>query len=219
MPMSIVTLPILCDVTADRNCGFMSLSLLTASCDTACTFRHFDWKWLRPLHFLHTLPHAGNSFFSFSSFFALMRSATNVTALNKVLSSTLIWTQCFLPRLVGIDFPPVSPTDLWRLYVILSMCAPAISFVCLLVSSCARQTSTAFCRSSAFSRRGSSCTLSVTDNTILSRNFRSFISPKLHKFARGLKSVRNEVKGSWYVMFQNRCDFVWSRATILCKIV
>ena len=69
MPMSIVTLPILCDVTADSNCDFMSLSLLTASCDIACTFRHFDWKWLRPLHFLHTLPHAGNSFLLFFFFF------------------------------------------------------------------------------------------------------------------------------------------------------
>ena len=124
------------------------------------------------------------------------------------------WTKSCLPLLSGLLssrlscecwLPPVSPTDLWRLDVTLSMCAPAISFVCLQASSCARQMSTAFCRSSVFSRRSSSCTLSVTENTILSRNILSLISPKLHKFARDLKSVRNELKGSWYVMFQNRC--------------
>ena len=56
--------------------------------------------------------------------------------------------------------------------------------------------STAFCRSSVFSRRSSSYILSVPENTILSRNILSFISPKLHEFARDLKSVRNESKGS-----------------------
>ena len=106
----------------------------------------------------------------------------------------------FPPCLVGVDFPQ-SPLQIYDDLMSLYRCAPAISFVCLLVSSWARQMSTAFCRSSFFSRRSSSCILSVPENTILSHNILSFISPKLHKFARDLKSVRNESKGSWYVMF------------------
>ena len=108
---------------------------------------------------------------------------------------------CFPPAcLVGVDFTQ-SPLQIYDDLMSLYPCAPAISFVCLLVSSWARQMSTAFCRSSVFSRRSSSYILSVPENTILSRNILSFISPKLHEFARDLKSVRNESKGSWYVMF------------------
>ena len=93
----------------------------------------------------------------------------------------------------GCWLPPVSPTDLWRLDVTWSVCAPAISFFYLLESSCARQMFTAFCRFSVFSRRSSSCIFSVTENTILPRNILSFISPKLHKFARDLRYVTNEL--------------------------
>ena len=57
---------------------------------------------------------------------ALMRSATKVTVLNKILSSTLIWT-CFPPRLVGVDFPLVSPTK---------SCLPLLSGLLLSSTSC-----------------------------------------------------------------------------------
>ena len=89
---------------------------------------------------------------------------------------------CFPLCLVGVDFPQ-SPLQTYDDLMSLYQCVPLPSFVCLLVSSCARQMFMAFCRS-----RCSSCILSVTENTILSRNIQSFISPQLHKFARDLKS-------------------------------
>ena len=105
-----------------------------------------------------------------------------ITVLNKVLSSTLFWTLTFLLVLWVADFPQ-SPLQTYDALMSLYQCVPLPSFVCLLVSSCARQMFMAFCRS-----RCRSCILSVTENTILSRNIRSFISPQLHKFARDLKS-------------------------------
>ena len=89
---------------------------------------------------------------------------------------------CFPPCLVSADFPQ-SPLQTYDALMSLYQCVPLPSFVCLLVSSCARQMFMALCRS-----RCSSCILSVTENIILSRNIRSFISPQLHKFARDLKS-------------------------------
>ena len=122
--------------------------------------------------------------------FALMRSATKVTVLNKVtaLNSLVFpsYLDCFPPAcLASADFPQ-SPLQICD-DVSLSMCALAIFFVflvCLLVSSRTWQMSTAFCRSTVFSCRSSSCAVSITKNTILSHNILPFISSKLHKFAR-----------------------------------
>ena len=209
------TTPItLCDITANRNFGFMSSPLLTTCVDSACTFLHFGLKWFKPLHFLYTLPHAG--------WLVFLHSYYNSYSLVQSLVFHSYLESCFLPCWEVVQLPPVSPTDLWPLDVTLAMCVPAISFVCLLMSLYARQMFVAFCRSSIFSHRSSSCTLPVTESGIFwCCSIHSFISSKLHRFAWDLTSVSDESDGSWQVMFQKRCvfmTFVQSWTTVLSKL-